>query len=113
MMPAVKAATELAEDGTSVLIPSEVLAETINILGKKFGHEQTAQVIEELFQSAAFTVTPSSDVMRKDALSRFRDTTGSVSYTDGLVMAVADHYGVTVIFGFDEIFSKQGYRLPS
>jgi predicted nucleic acid-binding protein len=105
-------AAQLTEDGTTVLIPSEVLAETINILGKKFGHEQTAQVIDDLFQSAAFTVTPSSDVMRKDALSRFRETTGSISYTDCLVMAVADHYGVTAIFGFDEIFSKQGYQLP-
>src|SRR5438552_3565293 len=97
---AVKAATKLAEDGTSVLIPSEVLAETINILGKKFGHEQTAQVVDDLSQSAAFLVVPTSDIMRKDALARFRVATASVSYTDCLVMAVADTHGTKEIFGF-------------
>jgi len=106
-------ATRLTEDGVTILVPSEVLAETINILGKKFGHEQTAQVVEGLFQSAVFPVIPSSDVVRKDALERFRGIISSVSYTDCLVMAVADHYGVTSIFGFDDIFSKQGYQRPS
>ncbi len=38
----------------------------------------------------------------------------SVSYTDCVVMAVADEYHTTQIFGFDEDFKKHGYRvLPS
>jgi predicted nucleic acid-binding protein len=35
-----------------------------------------------------------------------------VSFTDCLVMAVADRFGTKVIFGFDEVFRKNGYRIP-
>ena len=27
-------------------------------------------------------------------------------------MALADRYGTKLIFGFDEVFRKNGYRLP-
>jgi predicted nucleic acid-binding protein len=34
-----------------------------------------------------------------------------VSFTDCVVMAVADTYGTKRIFGFDEAFTKNGYRV--
>jgi predicted nucleic acid-binding protein len=106
---AVKHAATLIEDSVRVLIPGEVLAETINILGKKFGHDHTAQVVDDLFDSSAFLVISTSDVMRKDALARFRGLASAVSFTDCLVMAVADEYGAKDVFGFDKQFEDAGY----
>lgn len=106
-------AGQLRDEPASIIIPSEVLAETLNILGKKFGHQQAADVVDDLLQSAGFVVTPSSDIARRDALALFKSMTASVSYTDCLVMAMAEQYGTVAIFGFDEIFGKHGYTLPS
>jgi predicted nucleic acid-binding protein len=94
-------------------IPCEVFAETLNILGKKFGHEQAAEAIEALLESSAFLVVPTSDIERRDAVAFFRTMPGGVSYTDSLVMAVADQNNTRSVFGFDDIFSKRGYQLPS
>jgi predicted nucleic acid-binding protein len=35
-----------------------------------------------------------------------------VSFTDCIVMALADRLGTKTIFGVDEVFEKNGYRLP-
>lgn len=105
-------ARALFGDQDTVFIPSEVLAETLNILGKKYGHQQAVRFVERLLQSVVFAIKPSSDVARKDALELFGATSQSVSYTDCLVMAFAEEYGTVEIFGFDEVFSKRGYLLP-
>lgn len=38
---------------------------------------------------------------------------GGPSFTDCLVMAMADAYSTVCIFGFDATFAKSGYVLPS
>lgn len=110
---ATEIATKLADLKYTALIPTEVFAETLNILGKKFGHEHAYLVIENLLQSAAFKVIPSTDSVRRDALFIFRTMTTSVSYIDCFVMALADYHNTNIIFGFDEIFIRKGYHLPS
>ena len=45
------------------------------------------------------------------ALARFAVLPHAVSYTDAVVMPVADEYGTEAIFGFDEDFEKNGYRI--
>jgi predicted nucleic acid-binding protein len=105
-------AEQLADEKSVVLIPSEVLAETLNILGKKFGHQQASEAIAGMLQSAVFLVTPSSDIARRDALAMFRDEPASVSYTDCLVMTMAEQHGTRDIFGFDEVFLRRGFFLP-
>jgi predicted nucleic acid-binding protein len=105
-------ASRLTTEEHVVLIPSEVLAETINILGKKFGHENAVQLIEGILESQIFLVTSSSDLARRDALELFRAAAAGVSYTDCLVMAVADHHDTRLVFGFDDIFHQRGYLLP-
>jgi predicted nucleic acid-binding protein len=105
-------AEQLPDEKSVVLIPSEVLAETLNILGKKFGHQQAGEAVEGMLQSAVFLVTPSSDIARRDALAMFRDGPASVSYTDCLVMTMAEQHGTLDIFGFDEVFMRRGFFLP-
>ena len=35
-----------------------------------------------------------------------------MSFADCLVMAFAKHYQTPYVFGFDDAFTKNGYRLP-
>jgi predicted nucleic acid-binding protein len=51
---------------TTALIPAEVFAETLNILGKKFGHERAVEASEAILGSAVsswFPQATSSDWM--------------------------------------------------
>jgi len=96
----------------SILIPSEVFAETVNILGKKFGHERAIAATKLVLDASFFVVVPTTDIIRQDALKLFGAVPEDVSYTDCLVMATADKYETRVIFGFDEIFGKKGYSVP-
>ncbi len=91
------------------LLPAEVFAETVNILGKKFGHKYAAGTAQSVLESAAFIVVPTSDISRQDALELFRTVSAGVSYTDCLVMKVADEYKTKTIFGFDKQFENAGY----
>ena len=59
-----------------------------------------------------FTVVPSTDVARMKALELYGSLASGDNYTDALVMAMADHHGTSAVFGFDEVFAKQGYRIP-
>jgi predicted nucleic acid-binding protein len=53
-----------------------------------------------------------SDKEPAEADERFAKQPSSVSFTDCIVMALANRLGTKLIFGFDEVFSKNGYRLP-
>jgi|SRR4051794_1500355 len=110
---AVEIAEALSAEARSVVIPSEVLAESLNIVGKKYGHGLAVQFVEALLESTVFVVKPSSDIARQDALAVFRSVTSSVSYTDCLVMSMAAELGTVDIFGFDEIFARRGFFMPT
>jgi predicted nucleic acid-binding protein len=62
-------------------------------------------------ESSAFAVVPTSDVSRLDAVERFRSAPTGVSFTDCLVMKVADDHGAKDIFGFDRQFEDAGYNI--
>ena len=49
----------------------------------------------------------------EEVLERFARQPASVSFTDCLVMSLADRVGTKLIFGFDEVFRKNGYRPPA
>jgi predicted nucleic acid-binding protein len=93
------------------LVPAEVFSETLNILGKKFGHEYAAGAVQAVLESSAFAVVPTSDVSRLDAVEQFRTAPTGVSFTDCLVMKVADEHGTKDIFGFDKQFEDAGYNI--
>ena len=89
-----------------------MLAEALNLIGKKFGHEQALQAAYSFLDAELFTVVPSTDVARIEALELYGSLAAGDSYTDALVMAMADHHGTSAVFEFDEVFAKQGYRIP-
>jgi hypothetical protein len=55
-------------------------------------------------------VIDSSPAARETALSQLLTLSASVSYTDAVVMAVADEYETQKIFDFDEAFANCGYE---
>lgn len=93
----------------SIVIPSEVFSETLNVIGRKLGHGIALQTAKEIMESNAFFISESNSEIRSRALEKFGKQSASVSFTDCLVMAFADSYEIKEIFGFDETFQKNGY----
>ena len=94
----------------TILVPYDVFAETPNMVGKKQGHAKAHEVGQLLSNSAPFLVIDSSPAAREQALSQILRLSASVSYTDAVVMAVADEFQTEKIFGFDEAFANCGYE---
>ena len=91
-------------------MPSEALAETINILGKKFGHDLAVEAAQSfLHPDSQYLVIPTELIQLHAAVALFRQLKASVSFTDSIVMAVADEYHTKDIFGFDKQFEDAGY----
>jgi predicted nucleic acid-binding protein len=103
---------ELSKSAGKILVPAEVYAEILNVLGKKGSHKAAAEKVNNFLDSSSVLLVESSTKIREVAIKLFMRLPASVSYTDCLVMASADHFETKIIFGFDEIFSKNGYKLP-
>ena len=89
---ALRAAQQLEETKATILVPYDVFAETVNMVGKKQGHAKTYEVGQFLSKTAPFLVIDSSPAAREQ-LSQLLTLSASVSYTDAVVMAVADESG--------------------
>jgi predicted nucleic acid-binding protein len=95
----------------AVIIPSHVFSELMNVLGKKLGHKVAVSAGQQILTTPQYLIVE-SDKELEETLERFVRQPSSVSFTDCIVMAVADRLGTKLIFGFDEVFRKNGYRLP-
>lgn len=97
-------------DEISIIIPGDIFTETINVLGKKADHQTAVGAAEAITNSKEFVIAEATENIRNRALDIFKNQPASVSFTDCLVMAFADHYHTKQIFGFDEIFRKNKYE---
>ena len=106
----------IAETNRHVILPYEVFAETINIYGKKVGRIEAARAGKALLArhgAGSLVITTSTPAILDAALGLLETAKGQApSFVDCLVMAYAEVYKTTEIFGFDETFAKNGYRLP-
>ena len=106
----------LSQTQREVILPYEVFAEAINTFGKKVGRVEAAHAGKALLArhvSGSLRIVPSSETILAAALDRLQSAQGkNPSFIDCLVMVSADHYQTPYIFGFDEAFAKNGYRLP-
>ncbi len=103
-------ADQLEEDEGTVIVPHDVVVETVNTLGKKSGHAVAVKAANELLAAGTFLIVGTAEYL-EDALARFREQPEAVSLTDCLVMTVADVYGTKEIFGFDRQFAQAGYHV--
>jgi predicted nucleic acid-binding protein len=105
---AVAAATALTNARRDILVPAAVFVELLNILGRKVGHAQALAAAAELRPPFLVLAEPAS-LQGSPALKKFAGSAPGVSFTDCLVMALADEYGTREIFGFDKQFADAGY----
>ena len=102
--------------GWRLLLPYEVLAESLDTIGKLAGKQSAVKVGEAILdqyaaQELAFVQNEPHVATR--ALHRLKSATGSPSFVDCQVMSYADEHRTLYIFGFDATFRKNGYRLPT
>ena len=105
----IKISKKIVNSKQSVCIPSDVFSETLNVVGKKVSHKSAIALGNKLLIDVRFVVIDSTQAIRRAALGKFKNQGGSVSFTDCIVMATADHFKTKEIFGFDKTFSKNGY----
>lgn len=112
---AIKIAQLIEKDSWQILLPYEVISETINILGKIIGKKDAIKIGKSLlaqYDGGTLHFLHTEAHLILDALNKLEAATGSPSYTDCLVMAHADELKTSYIFGFDATFIKNGYKLP-
>lgn len=90
--------------------PVDVFSETINALGKKSGHQTALRAAEALLRPGSQFILIETTTSVPAALEKFAQLPAAVSYTDCVVMAVADAYDTRLIFGFDGQFAAAGYE---
>lgn len=106
---AVAGSVSIQEQKIPFIIPGEVITETINVIGKKISHTEALRVGGSILESPEFIMVETTANVRGRALELFEKQASSVSFTDCLVMAMADAYNTKFIFGYDEVFRKNGY----
>jgi predicted nucleic acid-binding protein len=106
---AVKAAKRLQHEKRDILIPAAVFVEFLNVMGRKAGHAVALAAVTEL-TPPFLVLSESSPLLDSPALFIFEAAPEAVSFTDCLVMTVADEYGTQDIFGFDKQFEDAGYH---
>jgi predicted nucleic acid-binding protein len=105
----------LTNGGWSVLVPTEVFAETLNVIGKKIGRHEAVlvgRVMIDRYAAHDFDFIHAEPSTYREALALQGHGRGGPSFVDCLVMALASAYGTKYIFGFDKTFKRNGYRLP-
>ena len=90
-----------------MIISSHVFSELMNVLGKKLGHRIAVEAGQRIVSNPDYLIVESEEEL-KEALERVARQPSSVSFTDCIVMAFADRFGTRAIFGFDEVFRKNG-----
>ena len=106
---AISISQSIRKSNLSTILPGDVFSEIINTLGKKVSHDTALETANVILESKEFIISETTDKIRNSALKIFKKQANSISFTDCLVMAFADHYHTNQIFGFDEIFKKNKY----
>ena len=106
---ALNAAQRLQREQRDILIPAAVFVEFLNIMGRKAGHAVALAAVTELTPPFLVLSEPSS-LLDSPALFKFEAAPETVSFTDCVVIAVADDYGTKNIFGFDKQFEAASYH---
>jgi predicted nucleic acid-binding protein len=98
-----------------LLLPYEVLAETLNVLGRRIGREYATRAdatLVSMHEDSELRFVASTPGIVGRALTLQASAKGGPSFVDCLVMAYAHVNATEYNFGFDATFKKNGYQLP-
>lgn len=101
---------EIEEEDRTVIMPGEIFTEIVNVVGKKVGHKAAIDQANKILSSNAIHIEETTPKIRLGALKKFTKQPKTVSFTDCIVMAFADHFETKEIFGFDDAFRRNGYK---
>jgi predicted nucleic acid-binding protein len=109
----------IAHTERRVILPYEVFAETLNRIGNNIGRHEAVVAGRALLERDAtgdLLLTHSSPTLAAAALELLNTVEAPPdkrpSFVDCLVMATANAYRTREIFGFDVVFTKNGYYVP-
>jgi predicted nucleic acid-binding protein len=112
-------ASFIAQTDRQVILPSEVLAETLNRIGNNVGRQQAYLAGKTLLARDATDdillaqSNPNLLAASLELLKTVQEAQNKRPYfVDCLVMAYANLYDTREIFGFDAVFVQNGYHLP-
>lgn len=108
--PAVDLAAKIGEQKRPLIVPGEIVTEALNVFSKKISKEVALEAAKNLLGSGTYLIVETTPQIRGKALGKFKVLPRMVSFTDCLVMAFADEFETREIFGFDEVFAKEGYK---
>ena len=100
--------------GPLAVSSNHVIDELATILARRAGYLFAADCVSNIYAAPTIEIIQSTREDELEALRwmlKFADQ--GVSFTDCVVMAVADRLGTKLVFGFDELFRKNSYRLPA
>jgi predicted nucleic acid-binding protein len=102
-----------------VILPAEVLAESLNRIGNNVGRQDAVlagNAILERNETGDILITQSTMEIISATLNLLKTVSEPqdkrASFVDCLVMATAAFYDTREIFGFDAVFGKNGFHLP-
>ena len=102
-----------------VILPAEVLAETLNRIGNNVGRQDAVlagNALVERNETGDILITQSNMEIISATLNLLKTVSEPqdkrASFVDCLVMATAAFYDTREIFGFDTVFEKNGFQLP-
>jgi predicted nucleic acid-binding protein len=102
-----------------VILPAEVLAETLNRIGNNISRQDAVfagYALLERNETGDILITHSNTEILSATLNLLNSVQEPpdkrASFVDCLVMATATFYDTREIFGFDAVFSKNGFLLP-
>ncbi|EMA11504.1 hypothetical protein SAMN05443574_103206 [Haloarcula vallismortis] len=100
-----EAISHAIDDGTlpTAYVLSDVLAEIINYLQARAGHDVATETLDALIESSGFemTQTPKSDFDAGRSLFRRYE---SLSLTDAIIVAAMQRDGIEHLYSFDDGF---------
>jgi predicted nucleic acid-binding protein len=102
-----------------VILPAEVLAETLNRIGNNIGKQEAVLAGNALLErndTGDILITHSNTDIIASTLHLLNTVLEPrdkrASFVDCLVMATATFYDTREIFGFDAVFEKNSFHLP-
>jgi predicted nucleic acid-binding protein len=102
-----------------VILPAEVLAETLNRIGNNIGRQEAVLAGNALLErndTGDILITHSNIEILNATLNMLNSVQEPpekrASFVDCLVMATANFYNTIEIFGFDAVFERNGFHLP-
>jgi predicted nucleic acid-binding protein len=102
-----------------VILPAEVLAETLNRIGNNVGRQDAVlagNALVERNETGDILITQSNMEIISATLNLLKTVSEPqdkrTSFVDCLVMATAAFYDTREIFGFDAVFGRNDFYLP-